>query len=297
MFKVGAMSYSLANLLEGEEPTWERILEMAAELGLDGVEFYDNHWGVADEDVERAGEVGARAGELGIEVFALGSAARLGFADERRDAAMQTLRTQICAAAAIGAGVVTFPAIDAPPVPPGRDPAQGGLDFGASCGPLVEQVRELAEFAGEHKVRLALLNHCFFVTLSWHQEWAVKLAGTDVAGVCLDPGNYLFYACEDPVEATRRLAGRVHMVRLGDWVRRDEAEIAAGFGQGKRLQLYQSAPFGEGEVDHAACFQVLAESEYRGFLSMKSAGPSPEGPADAMRRAVERVREMVRSLE
>ena len=293
MFKVGAMSYSLVGLLENEEPTWQRLLEVAADVGADGVEFYDSHWGVTAADVECADQVRTRAEALGIEVFALGSGARLGFADERRAAAMETIRTQIRAAAAVGAQVVTFPAIDTPPVPPGRDPAQGGLDFGAGAGPLVEQVQELADFASQHSVRLALLNHCFFVYSSWHQEWVTKLAASAWAGACLDPGNYLYYTDEDPVSATRRLAGNIHMVRLGDWMRRDASDVAADFAEGKRLQLYQGAPFGAGEVDHTACFQILKDSGYKGFLSMKSAGASPDGPAAALRQALERTRAMV----
>jgi|GEM_PF-979764 len=297
MLNVGVMSYSLSTLLENEEPTWQRLLEVAADVGAEGIEFYASHWGVTAEDVGCADAVGARAAALGVEVFALGSGARLGFADERRHEAMATLRTQIRAAAAVGAKVVTFPAIDAPPVPPGRDPAQGGLDFGAGAGPLVQQVKELSDFASEHSVQLALLNHCFFICSSWHQEWVTRLSGSNRVGACLDPGNYLYYTDEDPVSATRRLAGDIHMVRLGDWVRRDESDVAAEFAEGKRLQLYEGAPFGEGDVDHAACLQILKASGYRGFLSMKSAGPSRDGPAAALRQALKRVRTMIGALE
>ncbi len=296
MFKVGAMSYSLVGLLDNREPTWQRLLELAAEVGADGIEFYDSHWGVTSEDVDCADQVRARAEALGVDVFALGSGVRLGFADERRNAALDTLRTQIRAAAAVGARVVTFPAIDAPPVPPNRDPAQGGLDFGAGAGPLVEQVKKLGDFAAEHSVKLALLNHSFFVCSSWHQEWLTKLAASPWVGACLDPGNYLYYNDEDPVGATRRLADHTHMVRLGDWVRRNADEVAADFAEGKRLQLYQSAPFGEGEVDHASCFQILKESGYEGFLSMKSAGPSTDGPKAALQQALEHTRTLIKTL-
>ena len=296
MFKVGAMSYGLAGLVEDEQPTWQHILQVAAELELDGVEFYESHWGGKEEDVENAAAVKGRAAELGLELFAIGSGARLGFDDERRRAAMETLRTQIRAAAAVGAAVVTFPAIDAAPVPAGGDGARGGLDFGLGAGPLVEQVREAAAFATEYGVRLALLNHCFFVSSSWHQEWVVKLAGAENVGICLDPGNYLYYDCEDPLSATRRLAGSVHMVRLGDWARRGEEEVKAEFAQGKRLQLYGAAPFGDGEVDHATCFRLLKESGYEGYLSLKSVGSLPEGPRAAFQRAVQRTRAMVAGL-
>ena len=72
--------------------------------------------------------------------------------------------------------------------------------------------------------------------------------------------------------------------------------MKAEFGQGKRLQLYQAAPFGEGEVDHMACFRLLNYSGYEGYLSLKSVGSLPEGPRAALRRAVERTRAMVEGL-
>ena len=47
MLKVGAMSICLEPLLEGREPTCERILHAAAAVGVEGVEFYETHWGAA----------------------------------------------------------------------------------------------------------------------------------------------------------------------------------------------------------------------------------------------------------
>ena len=185
---------------------------------------------------------------------------------------METLKNQIRAAAAVGAGVVTFPAIDSQPVPEGRKKEHGGLPFAQAVGPLVEQVQALAEFARGFSVRLALLNHCFFVGASWHQEWVVKLADRPEVGSCLDPGNYLYYECEDPVAATRRLAGTVCNVRLGDWVRRDERDVVENFRSEGRLGIWAPAVFGAGAVDHTACLRVLRDSGYEGYLSLKSVG-------------------------
>lgn len=296
MFKIGAMSICLAGLLEKETRTAENILKLAAEAGLGGVEFYETEWGGDPSDLDRAGELRSLADSLGVEIFAIGSGVRLGFHDERRHQALETLRTQIRAAAAVGAGVVTFPAIDSQPLPPGRDPGEGGLAFDRAVGPLIEQTRELAEFAGERSVRLAILNHCFFVSSSWNQEWVVKLTAAPNVGACLDPGNYLYYECEDPAGATRRLAGSVINIRLGDWIRRDDREVIEEFNQEKKLSLYKPAIFGEGEVDHHSCLQTLRESGYDGYLSLKNAGNSPQGPADALARTVAGIRTLVEEL-
>jgi len=291
------MSFCLANLVQAEKASGEQILKVAADLGFEGVEFYQNEWGAAANDVEEAPALRTLAESLGIEIFGLGSGVRLGYHDERRRAGVETLKNQIRAAAGVGAGVVTFPAIDSQPVPPGGAAAEGGLPFGRGVGPLIEQTQEVAEFAAGFGVKLAILNHCFFVSASWHQEWVVRLVGMDNVGVCLDPGNYLFYECEDPLAATQRLAGSVLSVRLGDWQRRPEQEVVAAFNKEQRLQIYEGAIFGEGEVDHGSCLALLRDSGYEGYLSLKSAGSSAQGPADAIRKTRENIRGLLGELD
>ena len=296
MFPIGAMSIALAGLVDGE-PTPERILREAARLGLDGVEFYESDWGGSPGDLEEAACLAETAAAAGVRLFAIGSAARLGYHDGRAAAALETLRRQVDVAAAVGARSVTFAAIDSQPLPAGRDPAEGGLPFAGAAGPLVRQMRELAEYAGERQVQVALLNHGSFACTSWHQEWVVRLVDAANAGACLDPGNYLYYEGEDPVAATRRLRGRVAAVRLGDWRPRDAEAVADEFAAEGRLSPWEAAVFGEGEVDHAACLRLLREAGYDGWLSIKSAGSSPRGPEDALRRTLDNIRQLAASID
>ena len=290
------MSIALGRSIDGER-TPERILREAARLGLDGVEFYESDWGGAPGDVEAAPALAETAAGAGVRLFAIGSAARLGYHDGRAAEAMATLRRQIDVAAAVGARVVTFAAIDTQPLPAGRNPAEGGLPFAAAAGPLVRQMRDLAEYAGERQVEVALLNHGSFACTSWHQEWVARLAGAANAGACLDPGNYLYYEGEDPVAATRRLRGRVAAVRLGDWRLRERERVAAEFAAEGGLNPWEAAVFGEGEVDHGACLGLLREAGYDGWLSIKSAGSSPRGAEDALRRTLDKVRQLAASIE
>ncbi len=296
MFPIGAMSIALAGLVDGE-PTPERILREAARLGLDGVEFYESDWGGAPGDLEEAACLAETAAAAGVRLFAIGSAARLGYHDGRAAAALETLRRQVDAAAAVGARCVTFAAIDTQPLPDGRDPAEGGLPFAVAAAPLVRQMRELAEYAGQRQVQVALLNHGSFACTSWHQEWVVRLVDAANAGACLDPGNYLYYEGEDPVAATRRLRRRVAAVRLGDWRPRDAEAVADEFAAEARLSPWEAAVFGEGEVDHGACLRLLREGGYDGWLSIKSAGSSPLGPEDALRRTLDNVRQLAASID
>ena len=290
------MSIALARGIDGER-TPERIVHEAARLGLDGVEFYESDWGGAPGDLAAAPALAEAAAAAGVHLFAIGSAARLGYHDDRSLEALATLRRQVDVAAAVGARTVTFAAIDSQPLPPGGDPSGGGLPFAGAAGPLVGQMRELAEYAGERHVEVALLNHGSFACTSWHQEWVVRLAGAANAGACLDPGNYLYYEGEDPVAATRRLKGRVAAVRLGDWRPRDRARVAAEFAAEGQLRPWETAVFGEGAVDHGSCLRLLRDGGYHGWLSIKSAGSSPLGPDDALRRTLDNVRRLTASID
>ncbi len=296
MFRIGAMSIALGREIDGER-TPERIVHEAARLGLDGVEFYESDWGGSPGDVEAAPALAETAAAAAVRLFAIGSAARLGYHDGCAVEAMATLRRQVDVAAAVGARVVTFAAIDSQPLPAGRDPSQGGLPFAGAAGPLVRQMRELAEYAGEREVEVALLNHGSFACTSWHQEWVVRLVDAANAGACLDPGNYLYYEGEDPVAATGRLRERVAAVRLGDWRLREREAVAAGFAADGGFHPWEAAVFGEGEVDHGACLRLLREAGYDGWLSIKSAGSSPLGPDDALRRSLEEVRRLAASID
>ena len=101
MFPIGAMSIALGREIDGER-TPERIVHEAARLGLDGVEFYESDWGGSPGDLEAAPALAETAAAAGVRLFAIGSAAKLGYHDGRAVEAMATLRRQVDAAAAAG---------------------------------------------------------------------------------------------------------------------------------------------------------------------------------------------------
>ncbi len=64
MVKIGAMSICLQPLLASEEPTGARLLHAAAEVGVDGVEFYATHWGADPRDANGAAALKRLGAEL-----------------------------------------------------------------------------------------------------------------------------------------------------------------------------------------------------------------------------------------
>jgi sugar phosphate isomerase/epimerase len=196
------------------------------------------------------------------------------------------------ACAILGASVLTCAAIDAQPVAPGA--ATGfGLPFERALPLLVEPLRELAADAAACSIRIGVLTHSALVYSSWHQEWIVRLTDHAAALATVDPGNYLFYGGEDPESATRRVAGCAALVRIGDVRPRPEEAVRADFASRGRLSPWESAPLGEGIVDHPACLRRLRAAGFDGIVSLKSPGPPLPDAATALRRALERLRQWV----
>ena len=288
--QITVMGHCLNALLPPDQRTIENRVRAAADAGIAQVEPFGGTW-PADVDPRRTAERVRQEGERrGVSFPAFGSNTRLGPAGDGGRTALETLKREVEACQILGAAVLTTAAIDAPPV----DAATGqSVPFERAIGGLLEPLRELAEYAAERGVRMAVLNHCALVYLSWHQEWLIRLADHPAAGAAVDPGNYLYYGCEAPEEATRRLAPQAALMRIGDWRPRPEAAVREEFARSGRLSLWESAPLGEGVVDHVRCLQLLREAGYSGVVSLKSPGPPLPDADEALRQAWSRLGQWV----
>ena len=277
------MTYCLEGALPDGERGLDNVLRLAAREGMECVEFYAGQW-EPDGDRRRAAEMLRNvADEAGVRMPAYGSGTRLGNLGPQRDTCLAELKTEVECCAILGGTVLTFPTVDAHPVPPNRPDATVGVYFERLLPELVEQTQELADFAAQHGVTIAALNHCFVVYLSWHQRWLVELVGRDNFGAGVDPGNYLHYGHQNAVEACDDLASVAKMARAGDVARTPVAAVKTAFAETGAFQPWHAAPFGEGLIDQEACYRSLKASGFDGVVSLKTAGSSPDGPLAAVR--------------
>jgi len=290
--QIAVMGHCLNALLPPDQRSIENRVRAAADAGIAQVEPFGGTW-PAEVDPRRTAEVVRQEGDRrGVSFPAFGSNTRLGEPGERGAVSLAALKREVDACQILGARVLTTAAIDAQPVTP--DASVGfGVPFEGAIGGLLGPLRELAEYAEARGVRIAVLNHCALVYLSWHQEWLIRLADHPAAGAAVDPGNYLYYGCEAPEEATRRLAAHAAMIRIGDWRPRPEEAVREEFARSGRLSLWESAPLGEGVVDHLRCLQLLRAAGYDGVVSLKSPGPPIPDAAAALRQALDRLRRWV----
>ncbi len=294
--KAAIMTYCLKNALPENEQSMEHILLLAAREGIENVELYAGGWQI-DDDIRRAAESLRKvADHTGVNIPIYGSGTRLGHIGSQRQPCMDQLKLEVEACAILGSKVLTFPVIDGQPVPPDRPNATLGIRFELMLPVLVEQLQELGDHATQYGVEIAVLNHCFLVYLGWHQKWMIRLAERPNVGACTDPGNYLHYGHQDPVGVCKELAGVTKMVRAGDVEPVPEEEVVARFRETGEFQPWRAAPFGEGIIDQEACYRNLAEGGFNGFVSLKTAGSSTEGPLTAIRQSWQSLNSLLRSV-
>ena len=279
------MSYCLKNGLSEDNQTMENILQLAANEGIENVEIYAGGWHTEGDVRQAAESLRKIANDIDVKLPVYGSGNRLGHIGPQRQTCMDALKQEVEVCAILGSKVLTFPVIDGHPVPPNQPNAALGIRFENMLPTLVEQVQELADHAAQHGVEVAVLNHCFLVYLGWHQKWMIRLAERANAGACVDAGNYLHYGHQDPVGVCNELAGMAKMVRAGDVEPVSETEVVAEFKKTSQFRPWRATQFGEGIIDQEACYSQLAEGGYDGYVSLKTAGSSPEGPLAAIRQS------------
>ncbi len=290
------MSYCLRSALDANNRSMDRIVALASDEGIGTLELYGGGWEVEGDLRKAAEELRRQADDRGVELPVYGSGTRLGSIGPNREPNMKQLKLEAEVCSILGATVMTYPVVDGQPVPIDKPGAEVGIRFEKMLPVLVEQVQELADHASGFGVDIAVLNHCFLVYLGWHQAWLTRLAKRSNAGVCVDPGNYLHYGHQDPVDVCRELSGMTKMVRAGDVARKPDEEVVAAFEASGEFSPWGAAPLDAGVIDQMACYRNLAAGGYDGVVSLKSPGPSPDGPLAAIRLAWKTLNEQLKGL-
>ena len=286
------MSFCLKNACAADASMHD-VLKLAAEEGIGNVEVYAGGWDF-DGDVRQAAEALRKvADDVGVSLPTMGSGTRLGHLSAERETCMATLRAEAEACAVLGGSVMTLPIVDGQPIAPDQPNATVGVRFERMLPELVAQLQELADHASNFGVELAVLNHCFLVYLSWHQKWLAILCERANVGACVDPGNYLHYGHQEPVGACEELAPYAKMARAGGIVRVSEDDVIAGFADSGNFRPWAATLFDEGDIDQAACYDALARGGFDGYVSLKTAGNSPDGPLVAIRHSWKKLEEAI----
>ena len=236
MFKVGLCTIAFKTM------PLEQVLDLAAEIGLDGIELWCNtpHFAPPYE-AQRAAQIRAEADRRGLKISVLGSYLRLG----KSDAELATLPALIGAAQALGTKTIRVWAHQ-------KGSAQASPADWADC---VRDARRACEMALPSGIALALEMHDN--TLADRGDTTAKLiadCGLPNLKANYQPGFHP--GSDEPVERLRKVLPHVANVHAQNF----EAPL------GGTVRTLKRSPLANGMIDYKPLAHVLKSAGYDGYI-------------------------------
>lgn len=224
--------------------------------GFEGFQIWKRH---LDADGVSARELAAMAGDLGLEISAVGAGPSLVDPATASDA-VDRFRTFLDLSVELGPCIVTTESKTKPPQVSDDD----------AWRTIVASVSRICEHAAGIGAVLAIecAGPCF---ISDHVDWhrLAERVGSDRLKVNLDPAN-IVWARRDAVEATRALAEHIVHTHAKDIVVPDARDAAAvGYHDANTPAEVRDVPAGEGLVGYDSYLAALRDTGYDGYLTIE----------------------------
>ena len=271
--QIGVSSYSFQRYINDGSMDLFAVIEKAAELGFDGIEF--SGLGIPADDpaiMPLAEKIKAACQKAGLPIFSYTIAADFinkegGWAPEA-----ERLKDEVKVAAALGVPCMRHDSCWGPPadsnLPPTSDEG-----FEMVLPDLIKGCRAVTEFAAELGVKTMVENHGYFVQDSVRCEALAKGVDHPNFGALIDMGNFLC-ADDDPVSAVTRMAPyAVHFHAKDFHVKPgDGPDPGEGWFKSRGGNYLRGSIIGHGNVDVPGCVAAMKSAGYTGPLSIEFEG-------------------------
>ncbi len=266
--KFSVSSYSFQKLLNEGKYTQLDLIDVAKQMGFDGIEFTDLCPENGLSDTDYAGLLAEKADKLGIAIVNYTIGADFLNAENGWEAEAQRLFGQAEVAKALGARGMRH---DATGGFKGREAAYKSFD--SALPVLADGCRMVTQYAGTLGIATMVENHGFFCQESRRVEQLVNAVGDDNFGLLVDMGNFLC-ADDDPAEAVGRVAKYAKHVHAKDFHFKsgDGANPGDGFFTTRGGNYLRGAVIGHGCVPITQCLRTLKRNDYDGFVSIEFEG-------------------------
>jgi len=248
--KTSCIPICLFQKITSGEMSFVEWLDMAAEVGLDGIEMYDRFLESFESD--HLNQVAEQVKERGLEISMLtgyGDLARPEGLDAppggTRADAIAEVKRNVDASLILGTEIVR--------VVGGMWPK--GVDRDAALTNVADGLQECLAYATPKGILLGFEDHPEVGTAIGDFVEIIRRVDSDDLKVNLDTSNPLVSG-DDPVELTELVQDRVIHLHVSD----------------RHADLEHSIT-GQGAVDFPAIFQILKEAGFDGWFSMEAGGP------------------------
>jgi sugar phosphate isomerase/epimerase len=255
--KIGIDSYCyhrfFGEVYPDQEPaqrkmTMQDFLTKARELGVDGVSLESCFFESLDDSYIK--ELRAQLDEYGFDrVFAWGHPD--GLERGKSEEAFMEMKACIPKAKLMGADVMRVT---------GSSLMFRHEPHGPQIQALSQQFKEAVKIAEDNDIKLAVENH-----IDYNGEEMLQLlesVGSKSLGVNFDTGNFL-RLLDDPIKAMEILAPHVLAVHLKD------LQVNPLMARPTDWFFFSGVPVGEGLIDNQALVNILAKTDFKGFLAVE----------------------------
>lgn len=267
--KIGVSSYSFGPYNSDERLGLFGVIEKAAEMGFDGIEFAGIGVPADSPDaLPLAAKVKDACAAAGLPVIGYAIGADFLRAAAGPEAEAERVKGEVRVAAELGAPVMRHDATGGFP-----DDHDGPTDFAAALPILADACRAVTECGATLGVKTSVENHGFFVQDSERCEQLARAVDHENYGALIDIGNFLC-ADDDPVSATRRMAPYAVHCHAKDFHVKPSgaADPGAGWFRSRGGAYLRGSIVGHGDVDVPGCIAALRAAGYDGWLAIEFEG-------------------------
>ncbi len=265
IMKTSVSTYSYGGYRNPDKLGIMGVIDHAAKVGFDGIEFVEGEW---QKEPDGAKKIREHCAEAGIEPVAFLVGADFinwGSADGKEEIAR--VKELVDTAADLGVKLL-------------RHDATGGISgrtydrsYDRLVHTLAERIREVTEYAAEKGIRTMTENHGFFSQDANRVEKLINEVNHPNFGALIDMGNFLC-ADENPNISVGIMAPYAFHVHAKDFFIKDGLEPNPGDGwfRSRAGNYLRGAIIGHGDARVAQSIATLARSGYEGFITIEFEG-------------------------
>lgn len=278
--KIGVSSYSFAQYLKDGRLDRISILQKAADMGFEAIEYTDLPEDTTENRLAYARRIKEEADRVGIELSAYVCGGNL-FCSDSLPQAIQSevdrLKGELDIAAALGVKLFRYDVIRK---------LSPHTNFESVLDAVVPAMRLLADYGQALGIITMIENHGYTFQDYDRIEKLYAVMGHDNFGLLLDIGNFLC-ADQDNVFCVSRLAHLARHVHLKDFLIYDYYSTYPEHScfKTRACNRLLGTAVGYGHAKTAQCLSILKDAGYDGYVDIEF-----EGPEDC-------IEELTKSLE
>jgi len=259
--KFSVSTYSFGDYREENSLGIFGVIDKAAEMGFDGIEFVEDYWlEWPDEEIKKVGQY---ARDKGLETVAFCVGADL----INRENEVERVCGLIDKAALLGVSMLRHD------ITSGVHGKKNGIGYACLLPEPKEKCTQITEYAEKLGIKTMTENHGYFSQDADRVASLIDAVGNDNFGVLLDLGNFMC-ADEDPSLSASRLAPYAFHVHCKDFLYKKGTEINPGEGWfvTRAGNYLRGTIVGHGEAKIAQSLRMLKKKGYDGFISLEFEG-------------------------